>query len=476
MERYRSKIILTTTVDSTIDPPKKSVIELVRYSSINIVDDIDGIPMYMEVVLPVTDTMNIASNKLTYTDTATKDTFFIASGDTVIEAYVGYDLIKYARATVKKASITQNAAEFKRFSFVGVLDSIVRDDLTITLRFEDPSYFFKLKRFTLSFKGGDLKDLISLMLSKNDITLKEFTTYIDPVLSSPSEYPTDYFKKERAFDAGIGSYFSKLNLHTFKPIPVFVDDIKLPPLTLTTATTIFEVFEMLKDKFGISSYFKLMTSEFEIDSAVVINNDSVASVGSYLVFHSGLKYFSENRLISPVKFMYPYNKNGYPIIDFDITTNVINKDTDLVVVGESSSKGKVLRIATIDGLAFKTDADLPTTELDSKAKKASDKRFKQSSEEFKTLINSRKVQITFKIPELTADELQKLVLNKWRTVPSSNMVGNLTTFGHPAIYKSDRIDLKLPNAEGIYLVDKVEKAFDLSKGLLQVIHFKNRID
>jgi len=188
MERYRSKIILTTTVDSTIDPSKKSVIELVRYSSINIVDDIDGIPMYMEVVLPVTDTMNISSNKLTYTDIATKDTFFIASGDTVIEAYVGYDLIKYARATVKKASITQNAAEFKRFSFVGVLDSIVRDDLTITLRFEDPSYFFKLKRFTLSFKGGDLKDLISLMLSKNDITLKEFTTYIDPVLSSPSDF------------------------------------------------------------------------------------------------------------------------------------------------------------------------------------------------------------------------------------------------------------------------------------------------
>ena len=152
MERYRSKIILTTTVDATVNPAKKSVIELVRYSSINIVDDIDGIPMYMEVVLPVTDTMNISSNKLTYTDTVAKDTFFIASGDTVIEAYVGYDLIKYARATVKKSSITQNAAEFKRFSFVGVLDSIVRDDLTITLRFEDPSYFSNLNALPYHLK------------------------------------------------------------------------------------------------------------------------------------------------------------------------------------------------------------------------------------------------------------------------------------------------------------------------------------
>lgn len=430
--------------------------------------------------------LKVMPNKLLF-KTVKRKTISLESRTTYVEIDMGFP----------------NAREYseENKSFVGIISEFKRVGDEVLIYCEDPMYLFKTAKFNFSFQTNTLFELIRYIFTLGNFVFDGTTSkYQNPFLGTQIKQKYIDYKNlkygglvEDENNLGVDTFTGSFELSLGIEGTYFIQDVQLPNITLKGYLTLAEVFEKLKDQYGIYTYFRNRAIQKTIKDE---NDKDVVIIASELVLHSGFKYFKATASVGLdgkafynfYRYRYPYDRPRkfiYFITDASgMTYNNFDKDNDLAVIITSNISGSNRRLATIDGITFFTNfqPDISDSRLEyikianSEAENLTEVQAQEKRDQiFDRRINSRISRIEANIPNLTASNMLQLAFSKWEDQPSASLIGNFTALLMSPIERSDKVDVHFEDLYIRYYVEKVVKKYSPSTGITQTIYVKNKL-
>ena len=215
-----------------------------------------------------------------------------------------------------------------------------------------------------------------------------------------------------------------LNSNISIETPVFLRDIPIGDFSTDKRATLIDVFSELKNKLKVFSYFQ-----------------------------NGNMYVN-----------YELDKTPGKVILLDMQGNVPSGSDNIEF--EGGTDGSVVS----HGVSVQEDGS--KIELFAYYKDGFRGDIKVSEEQPKGVLN------TFKRPKMTKAELTDLITDRLPNLWASRATGDVMTFGAPSVQHGDTArvsDLRYPERDGYYKIQRVKKTLNVSNGFRQSITLGNKL-